>query len=371
MPALIAAVFSLALALGPLQETVTPFAPPQWSIADPGARTGPYLGRPSLFLDNGIALLTASSFGDGTIDVDIAMHGHPSFAGIAFRAESANDYELIYVRPHLSRQPDALQYTPVFNGSEGWQLYNGKGFTAAAELPPNRWVHLRLVVSGDSARLFVDNASEPQLVVTDLKRPWARGQIGVWSRFGAANFSNFTFTAADTTAPAAVSSPAASSQLLMDWELSPATETSATEDDRLPSKTAGWTPVRAEASGLVNIARFRRGIRTPASASTSRDLVFARTIISSAQPRHARLVFGYSDAIHVFLNGRLLFAGDSSFRSRDPAFLGVASLGPDALYIDLVPGRNELVFAVSENFGGWGFMARLEPVEPNLGLDRR
>jgi len=370
MPARIPALFCLALALAPMQEAETPFAPAQWSIDDPGARTVPYLGRPSLFLDNGIALLKTPAFGDGTIEVDIAMHGHPSFAGIAFRAEGANDYELIYVRPHLSRQPDALQYTPVFNGSEGWQLYSGKGFTASAELPANRWVHLRLVVSGYSARLFVDNASDPQLVVTDLKRPWVRGRIGLWGRFGGANFSNFTFTAADTTAPA-VTTAASSNQLLLDWELSPAWETARVPADRLPAAATAWSPVRAEASGLVNIARFRRGVRTPASVATSRDLVFARTTISSAQPRHARLVFGYSDSIHVFLNGRLLFAGDSSFRSRDPAFLGVASLGPDALYVDLAPGRNELVFAVSENFGGWGFMARLEPVEPNLGLDRR
>lgn len=370
MPPRIAALFSVVLALAPLQDRDTPFAPSQWSIVDTGARTVPYLGRPSLFLDNGIALLKTPSFGDGTIEVDIAMHGHPSFAGIAFRAESANDYELIYVRPHLTRQPDAVQYTPVFNGSEGWQLYNGKGFTAPADLPANRWVHLRVVVSGYSARLFVDNAPEPQLVVTDLKRPWARGQIGLWGRFGGANFSNFTFTAADTTAPAATT-VASSNQLLLDWELSPAWETASVSDERLPATTSNWSPVRAEASGLVNIARFRRGVRTPASAGTSRDLVFAKTIIASAQPRHARLVFGYSDAVHVFLNGHLLFAGDSSFRSRDPAFLGVASLGPDALYVDLAPGRNELVFAVTENFGGWGFMARLEPADPNLGLDRR
>jgi hypothetical protein len=364
-------VLSLALALAPVQDADTPFAASRWSIVDPGARTVPYLGRPSLFIDNGVALLKTPSFADGTIEVDIAMHGHPSFAGIAFRAESENDYELVYVRPHLSRQPDALQYTPVFHGSEGWQLYNGKGFTAPAELPANRWVHLRLVVSGYSARLFVDNASEPQLVVTDLKRPWTRGQIGLWSRFGGVTFSNFTFTAADTTAPAAPAPPSSSPQLLMDWELSPAWETASVSDDRLPPATTMWSPVRAEASGLVNIARFRPSVRTPANASKSRDLVFARTVVSSAQPRHARLVFGYSDGVHVFLNGRLLFAGDSSFRSRDPAFLGVASLGPDALYIDLAPGRNELVFAVTENFGGWGFLARLEPADPNLGLDRR
>ena len=74
-----------------------------------------------------------------------------------------------------------------------------------------------------------------------------------------------------------------------------------------------------------------------------------------------KLVFAYSDRVHIFVNGRLLFAGDSAFQSRDPSFLGVASLGPDAIYVDLRPGPNEIVLAVSEKFGGWGFAARLEP----------
>src|SRR5262245_39958919 len=57
-----------------------PFDASRWTLTDPGARMLPYLGRPSLFLDSGVALLNGSSFGDGTIDVDVALHGHPSFA---------------------------------------------------------------------------------------------------------------------------------------------------------------------------------------------------------------------------------------------------------------------------------------------------
>src|SRR4051794_2029533 len=116
-------LFLLALALGasPLQSPApAAFDPARWDVLDPAAQRLDYLGRPSLFLDNGLALQKASTFGDGTIDVDIAIHGHASFGGIAFRAEGADDYELIYVRPHLSRRPDALQYTPIFNGSEAW-----------------------------------------------------------------------------------------------------------------------------------------------------------------------------------------------------------------------------------------------------------
>src|SRR5689334_6579851 len=86
-----------------------PFDPARWTILDPGGMPMPYLGAPSIFLDNGIALLPGGAFGDGTIEFDIALHGHASFAGIVFRAESAEDYELIYVRPHRSRQWDALQ----------------------------------------------------------------------------------------------------------------------------------------------------------------------------------------------------------------------------------------------------------------------
>jgi len=35
----------------------------------------------------------------------------------------------------------------------------------------------------------------------------------------------------------------------------------------------------------------------------------------------------------------------------------------DALYLPLEEGDNELVFVVSESFGGWGLVARLADME--------
>jgi hypothetical protein len=325
----------------------------------------PYLGRPSVFIDNGVDLARDSSFADGTIEFDVALHGHAAFAGIAFRARSAADYELIYLRPHLSRQPDAIQYTPVFHDSPAWQLYTGSGFTAAAELPLNRWVHVKIVVLGYQARVYVDGAQDPQLTAT-LRRPWAKGMAGFWASLGGANFSNLTLKPVDAPAPAAPIEPVADRRTLIAWDLSPAFETATQRDDELPSAMSGpgfgWTPITAEPSGLVNIAQYRASVRGAHPAPASRDLVYARTVITAIHAQRMKLDFAYSDAVHVFVNGRLLFGGESAFNSRYPNFLGIASLGHDALYVDLIPGRNEIVLAVSDTFGGWGFAARLEPV---------
>lgn len=339
-----------------------PFDAARWTIFDPGARTMPYLGVPSIFLDNGVALLRDSAFADGTIEFDVALHGHASFAGVAFRAESDTNYELIYVRAHRSRQWDALQYTPIFDGSEAWQLYSGDGYTAPAELPANRWLHVRLVVEGATVRVYVDRAAEPQLTVKDLKRPWRRGQVGLWGRLGGANFTNVVVAPAQTTAPASAAPGPVSQGVISSWELSQVVEASKIPPRTLPASGLTWTAVTAEASGLVNVARYRQPVvaRQASPAPGHRDVVYARTAVTAATGRRVRLVFGYSDAVHIFLNGRLLFEAESRFRSRDPGFLGVMSLGPDAIYLDLVPGRNELVFAVSETFGGWGLAARIE-----------
>jgi hypothetical protein len=97
--------------------------------------------------------------------------------------------------------------------------------------------------------------------------------------------------------------------------------------------------------------------------------IFARQT-SALVAGQMKLVFAYSDRVHVFVNGRLLFAGDSAFQARDPSFLGIASLGPDAIYVELRPGPNEIVLVVSEKFGGWGFAARLEPFGPEHEPER-
>ena len=89
-------------------------------------------------------------------------------------------------------------------------------------------------------------------------------------------------------------------------------------------------------------------------------VVYARTTINSDRDEVRKLAIGYSDEVSVFLNGRILFRGRSPQYFRDPAFLGIMNVEDDAVYLPLKKGSNELVLAVSELGGGWGFICRLE-----------
>ena len=70
-----------------------------------------------------------------------------------------------------------------------------------------------------------------------------------------------------------------------------------------------------------------------------------------------KLNLGYSDYVSVFLNGRLLFSGASPYQGRDPSFLGIVGFF-DTVYLPLQKGDNELLLAVAELSGGWGFKAQ-------------
>jgi hypothetical protein len=88
-------------------------------------------------------------------------------------------------------------------------------------------------------------------------------------------------------------------------------------------------------------------------------MVYARTTIASERAQVKKLYLGYSDDVSVFLNGRILYRGRSAQSFRDPGFLGIVSPEDDAIYLPLRKGSNELLLALGELGGGWGFVARL------------
>jgi hypothetical protein len=89
-------------------------------------------------------------------------------------------------------------------------------------------------------------------------------------------------------------------------------------------------------------------------------MIYARTNIESEREQVKKLDIGYSDDVSVFLNGKILYRGRSAQNFRDPAFLGIISADDDAVYLPLKKGTNELLLAVSELGGGWGFVCRLQ-----------
>lgn len=352
---------------GQSQQDVIDFESKNWIVDDPEAKVMRYMDRESLYLFRGIAFLRDVEFENGMIEVDIACHGHRGFAGIVFRLQSPKDYELVYLRPHKSGLPDAIQYTPVFNGLLGWQLYSSEGYTAASDIPLNRWTHVKILVSDRNAYVYLNGADKPSLIVNDLKRGMNKGSIGLWGLNGVANFTNFRYelsTGADHDIQASPSLPPAG--IIDRWTLSEAFNAQEFSKDELPTTSKAnamrWLDVESESTGLVNVSRFRSKV-TPIQRSPTRnqkDVVFARSIVYSQRDQTRKMSFGYSDEISIFLNGKILFQGNSAFRSRDPGFLGIVGVDNDALYLNLKKGENELVLAVRETFGGWGFVCRLD-----------
>ena len=65
-----------------------------------------------------------------------------------------------------------------------------------------------------------------------------------------------------------------------------------------------------------------------------------------------------ADRVVAAVNGVRVYSGDDGYRSRDHRFLGTVGFY-DTLWLPVRAGRNEVTFAVSENFGGWVIGARL------------
>jgi len=327
-----------------------------------------FQGRRSLRVSKGLFYARGVEFRNGTIEVDMAPGANGRFLGVAFRVQSENDYEMIFFRPRSSGTTQAIQYTPSLLGANAWQIYTGPGYTAAANVPRNQWIHVRMVVSGVVAKLFLDRAEEPSLVVPDLKLVDRRGSIGFWGHMGDAYFANLTYTPDD----AAYDSHAKQEFLpgaLTDWELSEMFDATKAAPAVYPDVHGlKWEKVAAESPGMVVINRYRESpnILPPDKEDRIRGdvrggkVVFARTTIHADRDEIRKMNFGYSDEAVLFLNGAPIYSGNNTLSFRQPEFLGLLDAANDAVYLPLKKGENELLLAVTEFFGGWGFLCRLD-----------
>lgn len=355
------------------EATGVDFDSGRWQIKNPKAKVEQHLGRKSLHLPNGFAFLKDVVLENGVIEVDIAAPNLRSFVGIVFRFENEDDHEIVYFRPHKSGLEDAVQYTPSFNGSACWQLYSGKGFTTAVEFPREQWVHARIEISGLGGKIYLNNSEQPTLVIEDLKRGHSRGTVGLWSGANGGHFSNFTYKVEPVGERVDRKPPPVAAGIMARWELSEAFDVAQRDPETLPNaaemKAMKWQRVGVEPPGMVVIDRYRRSpsivrfFDEPSQRIGKREgrkVVFARATIYSESDQVRKMSLGYSDEVTVFLNSRPVFIGRSAFRFRDPGFLGIMDVENDAVYLDLKKGRNEIVLALADYFGGWGFISRID-----------
>lgn len=146
------------------------------------------------------AMLKDIDFHNGTIEVTLAgkpkenaIQAARGFVGIAFRIPAdTTKFELFYVRPSNARAEDQVRR----NHSTQYVSYPGfpweklrketpEKYEAYADLIPGEWTKIRIIVKEETARLYVNGAEQPVLVVNDLKQGKdLRGSIGLWIGIG-------------------------------------------------------------------------------------------------------------------------------------------------------------------------------------------
>jgi hypothetical protein len=142
-----------------------------------------------------IAILTNSEFENGTIEVDLAgapPGGAPESArgsvGLAFHLQDDMRFECFYLRITNARADDqlrrnhTLQYISVPDFPfERTRAETPGLYESYADLEAGVWTKLRIVVSGVQAKLYINGANQPSLIVNDLKLHQSRGKIALWS----------------------------------------------------------------------------------------------------------------------------------------------------------------------------------------------
>jgi len=154
----------------------------------------------------GIVVVPGATFHNGIIDLEVAGKpgaGAPGdargFVGVAFRvSHDASKYECFYLRPTNGRVDDQLrrnhsaQYIsfPDYEWNRLRTEAPGQ-YESYVDLVPGEWTKIKVEVSGVKARLYVNGAPQPVLVVNDLKLGDNTGGLALWIGVGTeAYFAN-------------------------------------------------------------------------------------------------------------------------------------------------------------------------------------
>ncbi len=145
---------------------------------------------------NHLAIVKGSEFGNGTIEVEVsgqpapgAQGGARGFVGIAWRLqEDRKTYDCFYLRPTNGRADDQERrnHTVQYISHPEWTWYKFRGETPSryetyADIVPGEWIKVKITVDGEKARIYLNGAEQPTLLVNDVKSgASATGNVALW-----------------------------------------------------------------------------------------------------------------------------------------------------------------------------------------------
>ena len=352
--------FFLWMSLNALSQEIIPLDTNSWNIQARSYLFEKHLGSEAIYLQGGSMTLKDVTFQDGIIEFDILLKEEQAFPGVYFRADSEKgDAEQFYVRPNQSGNPDANQAAPTIKGITAWQLYFGPKYSFPYKYRFDDWTHIKILVNGENAQVFLDYGDKPNLS---------------WKLFHGTSQGSITFTGGNRSGfhlsnikvshevPDLIDfSPSKREPidgLVPSWQVSDKFDEKDLSDPNdldVVLRERRWQgKVEVEEGTAANISRIQK-----LSDGIAGNTVLAKIIIDSSDDQLKLFQFGYSDRVVAILNGKPIYWGTNKWRSRDYRYLGTVGLF-DAIYLDLKKGKNELVMAVSEDFGGWLITGRFK-----------
>jgi hypothetical protein len=163
-----------------------------------------YKGKPAVALEmpkmadneKTVAVLKDIDFHNGTIEATISGQpransgeGARGFVGIAFRvAADTSKMELFYIRPTNGRANDQVRrnHSAQYVSMPGfpWEKLRKETpekYEAYADMLPAEWTKVKIEVKDETAKFYVNGATQPTLIVSDLKQGKdLRGSVGLW-----------------------------------------------------------------------------------------------------------------------------------------------------------------------------------------------
>ena len=174
-----------------------------------GGRRGPGAGEANRV--NHLVISPVKDFSSGTIEVDLAGQpgegsggGARGFVGVAFRLQPDNKtYDTFYLRPTNGRAEDQERrnHSAQYISHPEWPWFRFRSETPSryesyVDIEPAKWIHVKIEVDGEKARLYVDGREQPTLIVNDLKSGAdAKGAVALWFEGSTvAHFANLKIT---------------------------------------------------------------------------------------------------------------------------------------------------------------------------------
>ncbi|MEM8928303.1 MAG: hypothetical protein AAGC45_08865 [Bacteroidota bacterium] len=316
-------------------------------------------------------LLKDFDFSIGIIEFDVEIKGR-GFPGINFHLDEesghSETYYLRYFGSLDSISRNRMQYAAVMDGINLWDLTDD--YQAAALVKENEWNHIKMVISKNQMKVYVNDMKRAALHVPVLEGLTKSGKIALNGNVIYANMKITPDAIGELPNVVGYDPTYNDPNYLRTWQVSEpidfpigkdvmkqvATNPGVAIDTNYFDDSQLWTPIEAQHRAMVNLTQA-----FGATENESRRLVWLKTKITSEYDQQKLIKMGFSDEVWVFINGQPLHQNRNYYGSpgmKEPK--GRCSIENTSIVLPLQKGENEILVGVTNYFFGWGLIARFD-----------